>query len=138
MRRIASVLLISVAAWAHVAIADPVVSQGLFIRPGESVAFTIENGQPDHVRTLGVNDKPTDAEIEAHFSADGSTLKITNHTKTLLNYQAFVARGLYDKGKRTSVCTLMTDVSSFENWPGGLPGLRLNNFTSASGGIVCK
>ena len=48
-----------------------------------------------------------------------------------------MAHNADDKGKRTSVCTLMPEIAMFESWPGGLPGIRLTNFTPAGESMIC-
>lgn len=110
---------------------------GLFISPGETWAFKVVNGQPDEARKLLPDDKPTDGEIVASFSPDGAMLRLRNGTEGSFNYQAFIARNPQEKGKRTSVCTLIPNVAMMESWPGGLPGLRLTNFSDAKNEMIC-
>lgn len=111
--------------------------EGLFIKPGETVAFRVVDGQPANAHPIGADDTLAEGEIKASFSPDGEMLGVRNHSGTSLNYQAFIARKADDKGKRTSVCTLVPDIAVFENWPGGLPGIRLANFTPAGEGMIC-
>ncbi|WP_292996038.1 hypothetical protein [Novosphingobium sp. UBA6272] len=110
---------------------------GLFISPGEAWAFKVVNGQPAEARKLSPDDKLAKGEIVASFSEDGSMLRVRNSGDVSFNYQAFISRNPEDKGKRTSVCTLIPNVAMMESWPGGLPGLRLTNFSDAGEGMIC-
>jgi hypothetical protein len=110
---------------------------GLFINPGESWAFKVVDGQPTEAHKLSPGGKPAQGEIAASFSSDGSLLSVRNGGEKALNYQAFIARNPKEKGKRTSVCTLVPNVAMMESWPGGLPGLRLTDFSDAGESMTC-
>jgi hypothetical protein len=125
-------------ATAQPSVADKSLPAGLFIKPGEIVAFRIVEGQPDGAHAVGPDDVLADGEIKANLSSDGSMLTVRNHSGASLNYQAFIARSADDKGKRTSVCTLMPEIAVFESWSDGLPGIRLANFTPAGEGMSCQ
>ena len=113
------------------------VQPGLFISPGEAWAFKVVDGQPAEARKLSPGDTPEKGEIVASFSDDGSMLRVRNSGDVPFNYQAFISRNPQEKGKRTSVCTLIPNVAMMESWPGGLPGLRLTNFSDAGDGMIC-
>lgn len=119
------------------ALADGDARPGLFIKPGESWAFKVTDGQPAEARRLGQGEEAAEGEIQATFSGDGSMLSVRNRSAQPFNYQAFVARRPEDRGQRTSVCTLVPNIAMMESWPGGLPGLRLTNFSEAGDGMIC-
>jgi hypothetical protein len=119
------------------ALAERTLLPGLFIKPGETWAFRVVESQPAEARRLGQGEEAANGEVQAALSDDGSMLHVRNRGTVSLNYQAFVSRKPDDKGKRTSVCTLVPNIAVMESWPGGLPGLRLTNFTDAEGGMIC-
>jgi hypothetical protein len=119
------------------ALAEAAPQPGLFVKPGESWAFKVVDGQPVEPRPLTNGEKGNAGEIMVRFSTDGSMLQVRSSAAGSYNYQAYIARKPDDKGKRTSVCTLIPGVMAMESWPGGLPGIRLTNFTEAGEGMVC-
>ena len=137
MHKTLTLLTFIAATLAQPALAEKAAQPGLFIKPGETVAFRVIDGQPAAAHSLGTDDAVAEGEVKASFSADGENLTVTNHSGVALNYQAFVARDANDKGKRTSVCTLMPEIFVLENWQGGLPGIRLANFSPAGDKTGC-
>jgi hypothetical protein len=119
------------------AMAEKAPQPGLFVKPGESWAFKVVDGQPSEPRLLTNGEQSNQGEIMVRFSADGSMLQVRSRAEGSYNYQAFIARKPDEKGKRTSVCTLIPGVMAMESWPGGLPGIRLTNFTEAGEGMIC-
>ena len=108
---------------------------GLFVAQGETWFFKIKDGQPADARKGDGDAKPGTDEIRV--TLDGGMMQVLNGSPVSYNYQAFIARKASDKGKRTSVCTLMPGITVFESWPGKLPGIRLINFKEAGEGMVC-
>lgn len=137
MRRWVKLGIVLSALLAQPAWADKAAQTGLYIKPGEIIAFRIAEGQPAGAHAVAADEKLAEGEIKASFSSDGSMLTVRNHSGASLNYQAFIARNASDKGKRTSVCTLIPEIAILESWPGGLPGIRLANFTPAGEGMIC-
>lgn len=111
---------------------------GLFIKPGESFIFKLENGQPVDVRAASDGEEPGEGELKASFTGGGmARLSVRNNTGEMLNYEAYITAKPDKKGQRTSVCTLISGGSGFESWPGNLPGLRLTNLKPAGGSFGC-
>ena len=132
VKRFAAVLTLMVALLfgAPLAAKDP--QPGLFIRNGEAFIFRIERGLPVDVRSAGKDDQPVKGELKAELVDKlGSTLTVNNQTAGQLNYEAYIGKDEFTKGKRSPVCTLVAGASGFENWPERLPGLRLTNFQTA-------
>ena len=139
VRRFAGAVLLAIALvfGAPLAAKDP--RPGLFIRNGEAFIFRIENGLPVDIRPVGKDDEPAAGELKAELVDKlGSTLHVTNQTAEQLNYEAYIAKDEFTKGKRTSVCTLIVGGGSFENWPESLPGLRITNFQPAGDAFGCS
>lgn len=109
--------------------ADEKARPGLFIRSGEAWIFRVANGQPVDVRPARETDEPGVGEIRAELShSQGASLVVFNRGPEAWQYQAFITGDAGASGQRTSVCTLLPDVASFETWPKGLPGIRVANF----------
>jgi hypothetical protein len=114
---------------------------GLFLRPGDSVIFTLEDGQPVNARPAAEGDQPTGGEIKAEMNVTGgqTMLVVKNGSDRAFNYRAFIVRKADDRGERTSVCTLQPGLLMFESWPGRLPGLRISDFEPGeSGQMICR
>ncbi len=138
MRRLLLGLLAMLAmAFANPTLAGNAPQPGLFVKPGESWAFKVVDGQPAEPRQLTNGDQGNPGEITVRFSSDGSMLQVRSRAEGSYNYQAFIAHKPDERGKRTSVCTLIPGVMAMESWPGGLPGIRLTNFTEAGEGMIC-
>jgi hypothetical protein len=139
LNRFAGVLLLAFAliCGAPVAAKDP--RPGLFLRNGEAFIFRIEDGQPADIRPAGKDDLPAEGELKAELVDKlGSTLTLTNQTAEQLNYEAWVAKDEFEKGSRTTVCTLIPTSAGYENWPKSLAGLRLTNFEPAGDSFGCR
>lgn len=139
MKRFAGAWLLAMALvlGAPLAAKDP--QPGLFIRNGEAFIFRIEDGRPVEVRPAGEGDQPSSGELKAELVDKlGSTLTISNQTADQMNYEAYITKDEFTKGKRSSVCTLVAGGAGFENWPERLPGLRLTNFRPAGGAFGCS
>ena len=116
---------------ARQAIAEP----GLFVRQGETWFFKVTNGQPADARKGIAAAKPGAGEIRV--TLNGGMMAVLSGSQVSYNYQAFITGKASDKGKRTSVCTLMPGITVFESWPDDLPGIRLANFEEASEEYGC-
>lgn len=109
--------------------ADEKSRPGLFVRMGEAWIFRVSDGQPVDVRRALGSEQPGLGEIRVELShLKGTSLEVFNKGPGAWQYQAFIARDAGEKGQRTSVCTLLPEVASFETWPSGLPGIRVTNF----------
>ena len=108
---------------------------GLFVRQGETWFFKVTNGQPADARKGDAAAKPGAGEIRV--TLNGGMMAVLSGSQVSYNYQAFITGKASDKGKRTSVCTLMPGITVFESWPDDLPGIRLANFEEASEEYGC-
>ena len=139
LKRFAGGLLLAFALICGTASAAKDARPGLFMRNGEAFIFRIEGGQPVDVRAVGKDDKPAEGELKAELVDQlGSTLTVTNQTAEQLNYEAWIAKDEFDKGSRTTVCTLIAGGAGYENWPKSLAGLRLTNFEPAGDSFGCR
>ncbi len=112
---------------------------GLFLRSGQAYIFRVENGQPVDVRPAAADEAPQDGELKAEMSArGGTTLMVTNRSGAALNYEAYIAKDEFERGQRTSVCTLLSGPFAIEQWPERLRGIRITNFVPAGDGMVCR
>ena len=141
MRKMKMLLFLMVGAFAAI----PAAAQeaGVFVKPGESVVFHLDRGQPAGVHAVAGPDKPAAGEIRVDLRyADGmTTMVVTNNSGGFLNYRAFLARDATSAGQATSVCTLMDEGRmAVETWPGQpIPGIRVTDFTPAArDSMVCQ
>ncbi len=115
------------------------VPEGLFVKPGETFIFRLENGQPVDVHPATEGQGPEEGELSVTLSVEGGTkMTLRNQTGENLNYRAYITSKPTSKGKRTSVCTLFPGAMGIEFWPDALPGIRITDFEPASGFVGCR
>jgi hypothetical protein len=135
--------IVAALVFAFVALASPAQAKdpqpGLYVRTGEAYIFRIVDGQPAQARRAAQGEQAGDGEVRVEVSPqNGTTMTVTNRTGGTLNYEAYVARDEFQKGTRTSVCTLLNGPFAMEQWPNSLPGIRVTNFQPAGNEMVCR
>jgi hypothetical protein len=138
-KSILAMLVFAMAAlsWSGAQARDP--RPGLFVRMGEAYIFRIVDGQPAQARRAAQGEQAGEGEVRVEVSARGGTvMTVTNRTGGTLNYEAYIAGDEFEKGTRTSVCTLLNGPFAIEQWPSSLPGIRVTNFEPAGDSMVCR
>lgn len=122
-------------------LAAPAVAQdaplaGLTVKLGESWIFKVQDGQPAEARMATAGEQPGEGEILVTLADQkGRLMKMINNSPTPYNYRAFITSKPGKAGKRTSVCTLMSNRrAALENWSDRFPAIRIADFTAVEEG----
>lgn len=110
----------------------PWIIQGnLLMHPGESVIVRLVEVDGRLIPTAPrQGDKPGDGEIRFSFEStkpSDTILTVESRWRDPLDYMAVM--NVDGSGQRTSVCTLMPNLSNFEHWPHGMYEIAIANFT---------
>ena len=118
------------------AVADDAPLTGLTVGVGETWIFRVQDGQPADARKAAADEQPASGEIKVSLSGPkGRQLSVINNSPATYNYRAFITSKPGKPGKRTSVCTIMSNRRvGLETWSDRFPALRITDFVPVEEG----